>query len=151
MFRGISAGWNPSRAIVLNGPDDCPASLDLCLLLGRRCVHQTRSLFGAGPRARGQHARRRVDVDAVNREIREAGAWVFAGGLLPHTSATVVNAKSGEVLMTDGPFPEGKEHIGGFWVIQAKDLDEALAWASKATVACQGPVEVRPFDDEPGA
>jgi len=67
------------------------------------------------------------------------------------TSATVVNAKSGEVLMTDGPFPEGKEHIGGFWVIQAKDLDEALAWASKATVACQGPVEVRPFDDEPGA
>jgi hypothetical protein len=56
----------------------------------------------------------------------------------------VVNAKSGEVLMTDGPFPEGKEHIGGFWVIQAKDLDEALAWASKATVACQGPVEVRP-------
>jgi len=91
------------------------------------------------------------DVDAVNREIREAGAWVFAGGLLPHTSATVVNAKSGEVLMTDGPFPEGKEHIGGFWVIQAKDLDEALASASKATVACQGPVEVRPFDDEPGA
>ena len=46
---------------------------------------------------------------------------------------------------------KGKEHIGGFWVIQAKDLDEALAWASKATVACQGPVEVRPFDDEPGA
>ena len=59
--------------------------------------------------------------------------------------------KQSEVLMTDGPFPEGKEHIGGFWVIQAKDLDEALAWASKATVACQGPVEVRPFDDEPGA
>ena len=59
--------------------------------------------------------------------------------------------KQFEVLMTDGPFPEGKEHIGGFWVIQAKDLDEALAWASKATVACQGPVEVRPFDDEPGA
>ncbi|MEA2683658.1 MAG: hypothetical protein QOK05_1986 [Chloroflexota bacterium] len=90
-------------------------------------------------------------VDAVNQEIRDAGAWVFAGGLYPHTSATVVNAKNGEVLMTDGPFPEGKEHIGGFWVIQAKDLDEALAWASKATLACQGPVEVRPFEDEPEA
>lgn len=91
------------------------------------------------------------DVDAINQEIREAGAWVFAGGLLPHTGATVVSAKSGDVLMTDGPFAEGKEHIGGFWVIQARDLDEALAWASKATVACQGPVEVRPFEDEPEA
>ena len=91
------------------------------------------------------------DVDAVNKDIRDAGAWVFAGGLLPHTSATVVSAKDGELLMTDGPFPEGKEHIGGFWVIQANDLDEALSWASKATVACQGPVEVRPFQDEPEA
>jgi hypothetical protein len=91
------------------------------------------------------------DVEAVNQEIRAAGAWVFAGGLLPHTSATVVSARSGEVLTTDGPFPEGKEHIGGFWVLKCEDLDEALAWASKATVACQGPVEVRPFEDEPEA
>jgi hypothetical protein len=91
------------------------------------------------------------DVDAVNKEIQEAGRWVFAGGLHPHTTATVVSAKSGEVLMTDGPFPEGKEHIGGFWIINAEDLDEALAWASKATIACAGPVEVRPFQEEPEA
>ena len=91
------------------------------------------------------------DVDAVNREMQAAGAWVFGGGLLPHTSATVVNGSSGEVLVTDGPFPEGREHIGGFWIISARDLDDALAWASKATVACRGPVEVRPFEDEPEA
>jgi hypothetical protein len=91
------------------------------------------------------------DVDVVNQAMRSAGAWVFGGGLLPHTSATVVNAKDGDVLTSDGPFAEAKEHIGGFWIIRAKDLDEALAWASKATVACQGPVEVRPFEDEPEA
>jgi hypothetical protein len=91
------------------------------------------------------------DVDAVNQEMMKTGAWVFGGGLLPPSSATVVSANSGEVLMTDGPFPEGKEHIGGFWVIKATDLDEALAWASRATVACRGPVEVRPFEAEPEA
>lgn len=89
------------------------------------------------------------DVDAVNQEIKSAGAWVFGGGLHPHTSATVVRARDGEVLTTDGPFAEGKEHIGGFWIIKAVDLDAALTWARKATVACAGPVEVRPFQDEP--
>jgi hypothetical protein len=89
------------------------------------------------------------DVDAFNAELRAAGAWVFATGLHPPSTATVVQLRDGEVLVTDGPFAEGKEHIGGFWVIRADDLDEALAWAGKATRACFAPVEVRPTD-QPG-
>lgn len=95
-------------------------------------------------------ARRKVyrDVDDFNAELRSAGAWVFAGGLLPANTATVVRMhQSGEVLMTDGPFAEGKEHIGGFWVITAPDLGAALAWAARATRACAAPVEVRPFQN----
>jgi len=87
-------------------------------------------------------------VDAFNSEVQAAGAWVFAGGLHPPSTATVVRVADGEVLMTDGPFAEGKEHIGGFWVIKAEDLDAALAWAVKATEACAAPVEVRPFQNE---
>ncbi|MHB8507318.1 MAG: YciI family protein [Candidatus Dormibacteria bacterium] len=90
-----------------------------------------------------------ADVDAINDEIRSAGAWVFAGGLEDHASATVVSVKEGNVVVTDGPFIEGKEHIGGFWILECADLDEALAWARKATVACRGAVEVRPFQEEP--
>lgn len=90
-----------------------------------------------------------ADVGVVNEELKSAGAWVFAGGLHPPTTATVVRIQNGEVLTTDGPFAEGKEHIGGFWVIEARDLDAALAWAAKATRACQAPIEVRPFQDEP--
>lgn len=89
------------------------------------------------------------DVDALNESIQKAGAWVFAGGLHPATTATVVREKDGEVITTDGPYAEAKEQIGGFWVIEAADLDQALAWARKATVACLGAVEVRPFQDEP--
>jgi hypothetical protein len=89
------------------------------------------------------------DVDAFNAELRAAGAWVFAAGLHPPSTATVVRLRDGEVLVTDGPFAEGKEHIGGFWVIRADDLDAALAWAGKATRACAAPVEVRPTD-QPG-
>ena len=85
----------------------------------------------------------------LNEEMQAAGAWVFGGGLLPATSATVVEVDSGEFLVTDGPFTESKEHIGGFWVIEAEDLDAALAWAKKATLACGERVEVRPFQDEP--
>jgi hypothetical protein len=88
-------------------------------------------------------------VDTLNKEIQKAGAWVFAGGLHPSSTATVVRVKDGEVLTTDGPYAEGKEQIGGFWVIQAPDLDAALAWARKATVACGAPVELRPFQDGP--
>ena len=92
-----------------------------------------------------------ADVDKVNQEMQAKGAWVFGGGLYPADSATVVKAQDGDILTTDGPFSEAKEQLGGFWVIQATDLDEALAWASKATVACANPVEVRPFQEEPEA
>jgi hypothetical protein len=90
-----------------------------------------------------------ADVDKVNEEMQSTGAWVFAGGLHPSTTATVVRADNGNYLTTDGPYLEGKEHIGGFWVIEAADLDAALAWGRKATDACQAPVEVRPFQSEP--
>lgn len=88
------------------------------------------------------------DVDAVNAEMQAAGAWVFAGGLFPSSTATVVRLSGADVLTTDGPFVEGKEHIGGVWIIKAPDLDDALAWARKATRACRIPVEVRPFQEE---
>ena len=78
-------------------------------------------------------------VDAFNAELQAAGAWVFAGGLHAGDSATVVQAKDGEVLTTDGPFAETKEHLGGFWVIEAADLDAALAWAAKASGRVHGP------------
>ncbi|MDQ4068339.1 MAG: YciI family protein [Actinomycetota bacterium] len=90
------------------------------------------------------------DVDALNQEIKDAGAWVFAGGLHPSSTATVVKTSGDDVLTTDGPFAETKEQLGGFWIIQAADLDAALAWAAKATKACLAPVEVRPFQDDAG-
>jgi hypothetical protein len=91
------------------------------------------------------------DVDAFNTELQAEGAWVFAGGLHPADTATVVRVKDGEVLTTDGPFAETKEQLGGFWVVKAPDLDAALALAARGAAACQGPVEVRPFQDEPDA
>jgi len=87
------------------------------------------------------------DVDALNSELQAAGAWVFAGGLHPPATATVVRVDDGKVITTDGPFAETKEQLGGFWVIEAADLDAALGWAAKATVACRLPVEVRPFEE----
>ncbi|HME66368.1 MAG TPA: YciI family protein [Streptosporangiaceae bacterium] len=90
----------------------------------------------------------RADVSAVNIELQQAGAWVFAGGLYPSSTATVVRVDGGDVLITDGPFVEGKEHVGGFWVIKTSDLDSALEWGRKATRACTVPIEVRPFRDE---
>ncbi len=92
-----------------------------------------------------------AQVEAFNDDVRTAGAWVFAGGLQPPTSATVVRAHGGQVSMTDGPYAESKEQIGGFWVIEAADLDAALEWARRASTACEGPVEVRPFQEEPPA
>jgi len=85
------------------------------------------------------------DLETLHREIKAAGAWVFAGGLHAASTATVVRLQDGEVLMTDGPFAEGKEHIGGFLIIKAPDLDAALAWARKAARATTLPIEVRPF------
>ncbi len=90
------------------------------------------------------------EVDAFNQLIKEKKVFVFAGGLHAPSSSTVVREKDGEVLLADGPFSEAKEHIGGFWVIKAPDLDAALAWAKQAAVACAAPVEVRPFQ-EPAA
>ena len=87
------------------------------------------------------------DVGAVDREMREAGAWVFAGGLFPPSTATVLRPKDGEVLLTDGPFAEGREHVGGFSVVTAEDLDEALEWGRKLARATTLPIEVRPFRD----
>lgn len=87
------------------------------------------------------------DIGAVDLQMRTAGAWVFTGVLHPPHTATVLRASDGDVLVTDGPFAEGKEHVGGFWIIRAADLDEALAWARKAAVACTLPVEVRPMAD----
>jgi hypothetical protein len=87
-------------------------------------------------------------VDTFNAEVQAAGAWVFAGGLLPPESATVVNATGGQVVTTDGPFAETKEQLGGFWVIEVADLDAALTWAAKGSEACRNPVEVRPFQSE---
>ena len=86
-------------------------------------------------------------VDALNADIKAAGAWVFAGGLHPPATATVVRAQNGQVVTTDGPFAETKEQLGGFWIIQVPDLDAALDWAAKGSAACGGPVEVRPFQE----
>lgn len=105
---------------------------------------------GEEPPAPETMQRMYADVDAVNSQMVAEGAWVFGGGLYPAASATVVRIQEGQVLTTDGPFAETKEHLGGFWVIKAEDLDAALAWAAKATKACQAPVEVRPFQEEPG-
>jgi hypothetical protein len=92
-------------------------------------------------------------VDALVEETKATGAWVFNGGLHPPSTATVVRLSQGDVLMTDGPYVEGKEHVGGFLIVRAPDLDAALAWGRKlATVLGNGvdslPVEVRPFQDE---
>jgi hypothetical protein len=107
---------------------------------------------GTGPDLTEEEMQRSfAEVDACNQAIMDAGAFVFAGGLLPTDSATTVRQSADEVVVTDGPYLETKEHLGGFWVIEVADLDAALAWAKKATVACRLPVEVRPFASEPPA
>jgi len=88
------------------------------------------------------------DVDTFNDELKASGVWVFAGGLHPATTATVVRHQDGDVITTDGPFAETKEQLGGFWIIEAADLDAALALAGRAARACAAPVEVRPFQEE---
>ncbi|MEU7852998.1 YciI family protein [Nonomuraea sp. NPDC049141] len=85
------------------------------------------------------------DLETLNQELRAAGAWVFSVGLYPPSTATVVRAGDGDVLMTDGPFTEGKEHVGGFTVIEAPDLDAALAWAGRMAQATTLPIEIRPI------
>lgn len=92
-----------------------------------------------------------VDTEVFNAKLREAGAFVFAGGLRPVESAAVVRQSGTDFLVSDGPFAETKEVIAGFWIIEAADLDEAFDWARQATIVCRAPVEVRPFSDEPPA
>jgi len=92
------------------------------------------------------------DIDALNVEMVAAGVRVFVGGLTPASSARSLRAQpDGKVLITDGPYLETKEHIGGFWVLEAATLDDALAWGRKAAVACGAPVEVRPFGGSDGS
>jgi hypothetical protein len=87
-------------------------------------------------------------LDALHTELKTAGAWVFVAALHPPNTATVVRVKDGNLLTTDGPFAEGKEHIGGFLVIRAPDLDSALEWGVKLTRATTLPIEVRPLQDD---
>jgi hypothetical protein len=88
------------------------------------------------------------DIDVVLGEMKTAGAWVFNGGLHPASTATVLRLQAGEMLMTDGPYAEGKEHIGGICIINAPDLDAALDWGRKLARAITLPIEVRPFQEE---
>ena len=87
---------------------------------------------------------------AIRDELQAAGAWVFAGGLHPASTATVVRVKDGDLMTTDGPYAEGKEHIGGFTIIKAPDLDAALEWGRKLARATTLPIEVRPFREDAG-
>jgi hypothetical protein len=87
-------------------------------------------------------------VGTFNEGLQSSGSWVFAGGLEPPTTATVVDATGSEVLITDGPFVETKEQLGGFWVVEAPDLDAALEIARQGSVACRNAVEVRPLQSE---
>ena len=86
-----------------------------------------------------------AQVTAFNDELQRSGAWVFAAGLHPASSATVVRSSGDHVSMTDGPYAETKEQMGGFWIIQAADLDAALDLATRAAAASDGPIEVRPM------
>jgi hypothetical protein len=86
------------------------------------------------------------DIDLLNEEMEAAGARFFAGGLSSASNAKSLRRQpDGEVFVTDGPYLEAKEHVGGFWILEAADLDEALAWGRKAVIACRAPVEVRAF------
>lgn len=96
-------------------------------------------------RADADRARTDAKIDALNAEMGAAGVWLFLGGLRPAAEAVVVRSGANGIVQTDGPFVETKEQIGGIWVIDVVDLDAALEWAAKATVACERPIEIRPF------
>lgn len=89
-------------------------------------------------------------VDVFNHKVQaQDGVWIFAGGLHPVDTASVVRSVDGQTVTTDGPFIESKEHLGGFWVLELPDLDTALALAAEGSAACRNPVEVRPFQEVP--
>ena len=87
-------------------------------------------------------------VDRFNQQLQADGYWVFGGGLQPTDASMTVDATGDEVITTDGPYAESKEYLGGFWIIEAPDLDVAKKIAAEASAACRGPVEVRPFEAE---
>ena len=93
-------------------------------------------------------ARITADLEVVNADLRAAGAWVFAAGLYPPSTATVLTPTSGEVLVTDGPYVESKEVLGGFSIIEAPDLDAALGWGRRMAEAVTVPIEIRPIQSE---
>jgi hypothetical protein len=111
-------------------------------------VHSTEAAVEPSPEVM---KRMYAQVDTFNEEIKASGSWVFAGGLHPVTTATVVDATGADVVTTDGPFAESKEHLAGFWIVQADDLDAALDLARRGSQACEAPVEIRPFQDDSGA
>jgi len=88
------------------------------------------------------------EIYAIRRDLEAAGSWVFGAGLHQASTATVLRASDGDVLMTDGPFVEGKEHLGGFMIVKVPDLDVALAWARRYALVLGLPIEVRPFQGE---
>ncbi len=97
----------------------------------------------------GDEIQRRVrQVTAFNEALTESGAFVFGGGLNPKSTATTLRFAEGSVAITDGPFAESKEQIGGFWVIEVADMDAALDWARRAALACEENLELRPFQTE---
>ena len=111
-------------------------------------MRSAHSVEGDAPPSPEAMARMFADVDAFNGRLQEQGAWVFAGGLQPASTATVMRIRAGAAVSAAGPFLKGRAHLGGFWVIEATNLDAALAWAGEAALACQSPVEVRPFQEE---
>lgn len=92
-------------------------------------------------------ARVMEDLGAINQDIKDAGGWVFSGGLHPASASTVLTFENGQVVTTDGPFAEAREYLGGFWIVNAEDLDAALAWGRRITEVTTLPLEIRPFRD----
>lgn len=92
--------------------------------------------------------RKVAQVGELNEDMQAKNVWVFGGGLLPTSSATTLRPNNGQVSMTDGPFAETKEQMGGFWVIDVPDLDQALEWSRRAALACEENLELRPFQGE---
>jgi len=91
---------------------------------------------------------RMAEIDKFNDRLRAEGHWVFAGGLKSPDTATVVDNRGAEAVFSDGPFLESKEHLAGFWIMEAADLDVALKLAADASLACDAKIEVRPFETD---
>ena len=113
-------------------------------------VHSVEGEVG-GPTTDAEMQRYMEQIHVLEDEMKAAGTWVFGGALHEPDTATVVRVSNDEVLTTDGPFAESREHLGGFYIIEAEDLDAALAWASKVTAIVTKPIEVRPFRAVSGA